>query len=412
MISKKTLIDVNLIVKFSYLNQAKSYQLKEPQELISSKKDDDKQSRIDFAYFVSIRSSFTVVRITLSWSFTTLINSIDNLISTKIGQYTSLERNNPRTFMSGCLRCLCPQPVVHMPMIPKGFQSDLSDTNIPKNNGIHGSKPKLKIAHYGNPLESFVSQIKHSFYVMIPRIDVVIPATHIPAFTIESIESVNNIIDILDVDPNLTESIGESDNVNSKEELAHIPLTLGTYAPSLVPCPQHPLKSTRSCFHFIVDFVIKEVDKCAALVFDQAILDKVSHTPFNGILSLQANLKNLYTIILQRGSYSYRTTIEEKDRYCIEAQSKLDEASQWLSAKVAHYKAVATELKQEHCSSQVATNKHLLQETKHEVINVQCHIDIINPTNVTDSTTKASLEKTEAYIKENFEHLRTFQWNP
>jgi len=79
-------------------------------------------------------------------------------------------------------------------MIPKGFQSDLSDTNIRKNNGIHGSKPKLKIVHYGNPLESFVSQIKHSFYVMIPRIDVAIPATHIPAFTIECIASSIKII--------------------------------------------------------------------------------------------------------------------------------------------------------------------------------------------------------------------------
>jgi len=43
---------------------------------------------------------------------------------------------------------------------------------------------------------------------------------------------------------------------------------------------------------------------------------------------------------------------------------------------------------------------------------LQDQIDIINATEVVDAATKASLEKIEAYIKESFEELKNFQWNP
>ncbi|KAJ8428098.1 hypothetical protein Cgig2_012390 [Carnegiea gigantea] len=39
-------------------------------------------------------------------------------------------------------------------------------------------------------------------------------------------------------------------------------------------------------------------------------------------------------------------------------------------------------------------------------------IDTLNAMEVIDPTTKASLEKTKAYVKESFEDLKTFQWTP
>jgi len=56
--------------------------------------------------------------------------------------------------------------------------------------------------------------------------------------------------------------------------------------------------------------------------------------------------------------------------------------------------------------------KHLLREVEREVIDLQGQIDIFNATEVIDVTTKASSERTEAYIKESFEDLKNFQWNP
>jgi len=67
---------------------------------------------------------------------------------------------------------------------------------------------------------------------------------------------------------------------------------------------------------------------------------------------------------------------------------------------------------QKDLSSQVATSEHLLQEGEREVIDLQGQIDIFNATKVMDATTKASLQKAEAYTKEGFEDLKNFQWDP
>jgi len=110
---------------------------------------------------------------------------------------------------------------------------------------------------------------------------------------------------------------------------------------------------------------------------------------------------------------------------------KLDEASRWLNTEGGHYEAKAVELKQvesrheellkelqlledqkKYLSFQVVAREHLLQETEGEVIDLQGQVDIIHATEVMDATTKASLEKTEVCIKESFEDLKNFQWNP
>ncbi|KAJ8424708.1 hypothetical protein Cgig2_025457 [Carnegiea gigantea] len=113
----------------------------------------------------------------------------------------------------------------------KRKQSVLLDTNVSKDKGKLASKPKLKIVRSGKPSEPFVSMMEDgSSHFKIPGIDVVIPVTPIPTVPIQSItplpqdglpigvcelstekvielppEGAKNIMDILDVEPNLTE---------------------------------------------------------------------------------------------------------------------------------------------------------------------------------------------------------------
>ena len=63
-------------------------------------------------------------------------------------------------------------------------------------------------------------------------------------------------------------------------------------------------------------------------------------------------------------------------------------------------------------SFQMMTSEDLLQGAKWEVFDLQGQIDTINDAEVIDPATKASLEKTEAYVKESFEDLKAFQWTP
>jgi len=59
-------------------------------------------------------------------------------------------------------------------------------------------------------------------------------------------------------------------------------------------------------------------------------------------------------------------------------------------------------------SYQVVTRKDLLQDFKWEVIDLLGRIDTINGVEVVEPATKASLENTEAHVKESFEDLKTF----
>ncbi|KAJ8441461.1 hypothetical protein Cgig2_008722 [Carnegiea gigantea] len=406
----------------------------------------------------------------------------------------------------------------------KRKRSDLSDTNISKDEGK--LKPKLKIIRSGRPMEPFVPVIENgSSRVEIPGIDVGTLAMPIPAIPIQSIaplpqdeppvevcepstqkvtelppEGAENIMDILDAEPNPIECMGESDDVNFKEGLAHIPLPSGSQcfpsvgcipsfgkdlfdsrsrlvssrgvcppdddvveyirkvnAHSPVPRPQRPLKVPQGGISvFDADAFIKEVDKNAARVLGKAILDKVCRTPFDRLPSLRGDFDSLYATILQRGvdvtplesrveglirqacdfkdlqqSYSGRISAEEHNNCRMEVQGKLDEASRQVNIEGTHYKAKAAELKhvesrrqellkelqlledqQKELSSQVAASEHLLQEAEREVIDLQGQIEVLNATEVMDAATKASLEKAKAYIKESFEDLKNFQWDP
>jgi len=92
------------------------------------------------------------------------------------------------------------------------------------------------------------------------------------------------------------------------------------------------------------------VDKNAARVFGEAILDKVCRNPFDGLPSLKGDFDSLYATIVQRGvdvtpleskveglikqtgdfkdlqqSYPGRTSTEEHDSCRMEVRGKLDE---------------------------------------------------------------------------------------
>lgn len=107
----------------------------------------------------------------------------------------------------------------------------------------------------------------------------------------------------------------------------------------------------------------------------------------------------------------------------------LNEASHRLDVESTRYNALKTKLgqvesrreellkelqslddKKKGLNCQVVANEDLLQEVEREVIDLQGHI--INAIEVIDPATKASLEKTEAHVKESFEDLKTFQWTP
>ncbi|KAJ8443252.1 hypothetical protein Cgig2_010147 [Carnegiea gigantea] len=318
----------------------------------------------------------------------------------------------------------------------KRKRSDLFDMNTSKDEGKLGSKPKLKIVHSGKPLEPFVPPMGDgSSRVKIPRIDVVIPATPITVIPIQSItplpqvpigicepttekvtelppEGVKNIMDILNSESNPTECM---------EELAHIPLPSGSQcflsigripsfgndlfdgksrlvdsrgvcsldddevesicrinAPSLVTRPQRLLRAPQGgIFVFNAEAVIKKVDKNAARVFGKAILDKVCHTPFDGLLSLKDDFDSLYATTLQRGVDFI--PLESKVEVLIKQACKLDEAFCRLNTEGTHYEAKTAELKhvesrsqellkelqlleeqQKYLSSQVAASEHLL----------------------------------------------------
>ncbi|KAJ8450500.1 hypothetical protein Cgig2_002185 [Carnegiea gigantea] len=255
----------------------------------------------------------------------------------------------------------------------KRKQNDLFDTKTSKDEGKLGSKPKLKIVRSGKPLDPSVPPMGDgSSRVKILGIDVVIPVMPIPAISIQSIAPLPQMRCLSEFVSQLPKRSRLVDlrGVCSLDD-AEVESIRRVNAPSLVPHPQCPLRAPQGgIFVFNAEVIIRQVDKNTARVFGEFILDKVCRTPFDGLPSLKGDFDSLYATILQRGVDV--TPLESK----------------------------------------VAASEHLLQEAEREVIDLQGQIDILNATEVMDAATKASLEKAEAYIKEFFEDLKNFQWDP
>ncbi|KAJ8438055.1 hypothetical protein Cgig2_003591 [Carnegiea gigantea] len=282
-------------------------------------------------------------------------------------------------------------------------------------------KPKLKIVRSGKPVKPFVPVIEDgSSRVKIPGIDDKLPVGVCEPSARKVIElppeGAENIMDILDAEPNPIECMGESDDVNFKEGLAHIPLPSGSQclssvgripsfgkdlldsrsrlansrgvcppdddevesicrvnAHSLVPHPQHPLKVPQGGISiFNADAFMKEVDKNAARVLGKAILDKVCRTPFDRRPSLRGDFDSLCATIFQRGVDV--TPIESKVEGLIRGthyEAKVAELKHVESRRQELLKELQLlEDQQKELSSQVAASEHLLQEAKWEVIDL------------------------------------------
>ena len=230
------------MVKFSGLGRAKSFQPEEARELIGSGRgfrwhssvinrlreilvDDGKLSRDDFAYCVSIRSSFISYRCEDSFvmehycpdRFSRQFGfyqdvpadlDFDNLPDSEAmlryhqtltrygtgsqvllpGRCKLLERNTTRAFREWWSKMFISSTCSPPASDSKRKRSDLFDTNTSKDEGKLGSKPKLKIVRSGKPLEPFVPPTGDGpSSVKIPGIDVVILATPIRAVLIQSI---------------------------------------------------------------------------------------------------------------------------------------------------------------------------------------------------------------------------------
>ena len=124
-------------------------------------------------------------------------------------------------------------------------------------------------------------------------------------------------------------------------------------------------------------------------------------------------------------------TVEVRESRRVEVGSKLNTASHQLDTEVARHNVLKAKLgevdsrreellkelqslddqKKDLCC-QVTASEDSLQKAEQAVIDLKGQIDTLNAIEVIDPSTKASLEKTEAYVKESFEDLKTFHWTP
>ncbi|KAJ8432128.1 hypothetical protein Cgig2_027710 [Carnegiea gigantea] len=324
----------------------------------------------------------------------------------------------------------------------KGDRS--SDQNIQRDKGPSGSKLKLKIVRSQKPLRSPTK---------ILGVGVAISVTPISAVLIQSVAM-----------PTKASDEGENSDMNFKEKLLYTPLLSGSHCfPSIehLPFLRHNFSGNSLCLNdtksictpnnddeaeasqdvsvFNVDTVIREVNKSGTRMTGQVILDKVFYTPFERLHYLKGEFDSLYDLINERGGDAtpLKNKVERpihqacdlKDLCRIEAGSKLNEASHQFETESTRYNALKDKLGQvdsrceellkellsldnqkKDLSCQVAASKDLLQEPERAVIDLKDHINTLNAIKVIDPATKASLEKTEAYVKESFEDLKTFQW--
>ncbi|KAJ8422372.1 hypothetical protein Cgig2_006442 [Carnegiea gigantea] len=218
-------------------------------------------------------------------------------------------------------------------------------------------------------------------------------------------EGAENIMDILNCDPR------ESGDMNFKEKLIHVPLPLGSHCfPSI-----DPLRASQDVSVFNIDAVIREVNKSGAKTTSQVILDK-----FDNLYDLINEREGNATLSKNKVERLIHQLLRPND--CREVGSQLNDASHQLDAENTHYKELKAKLGQvasrieelqkdlqsldgqkKDLSCQAVPSEDLLQEAEQAVIDLKRQIDTLSAIEIIDLTTKASIEKTEAYVKELFE---------
>ncbi|KAJ8425953.1 hypothetical protein Cgig2_016233 [Carnegiea gigantea] len=523
--------------KFSDFGRAKTFDLDEARELISSGRgfywnsairhrlkatlvDNGQLSRADFAYFASIRSSYVYCRCEDSFVQQTIWLSsghscghrflhppeFKDHASTPSSLYTLWDQFSrvfswSMPFSGEEIHSSLPRVVVqNVPhFIRFSFWRELKEEES-QNEVPSGSRPKFKIIRSQKPLRSPALETgDNTSQTEIPGVGAALSVAPISAVPIQSVpmapevsdevrltleplpvtacrrklksiivclldeqgmpnvggskldyektvfpppDGAENIMDILDCVPSPPACMVESGDMNFKEKLAYVPLPSGSHcfpsiehlsslgqdflsdddeaestpkvdAPQVLPPPRLS-RATPDVSVFIVDVVIREVNKSGARMTGQVILDKVLRIPFERLYCLKGEFDSLYDLIHERGgdatplknkverlvhkacdlkdlqeSYSDRMTIEVRESRRVEVGSKLDAASHQLDTEIARYNVL----------------KAKLGEVDSSIIDWKGQIDSLNAIEVIDPATKASLEKTEAYVKESFEDL-------
>ncbi|KAJ8443564.1 LOW QUALITY PROTEIN: hypothetical protein Cgig2_020651 [Carnegiea gigantea] len=252
-------------------------------------------------------------------------------------------------------------------------------------------------------------------------------------------DGVQNIMDILDCDPSPTECM---------DKLAHVPLLLrshcfpsidhlqslgsdflgndlcpmtrGVFVPQMmmiklnaprVPLPLRPPRASQDVSVFNIDAVIREVNKSRARMIGQVVLDKVFCAPFKMLHCHKGEFNNLYDLINKRGGDA--TPLKSKvERLIHQARDLKDLQQSYSNRMTSHRGRILNEASQQLDVESTHYNalKAKLGQVESGLIDLQGWIDTLNAIKVIDPATKASLERTEAYVKECFEDLKTFQW--
>ena len=113
--------------------------------------------------------------------------------------------------------------------------------------------------------------------------------------SIEHLSSLRQDSLVNDLCPNDSKSVC---TLSDNDEVESIPKAI---APQ-VPPPQRRPRASQDVSLFSVDAVIREVNKSEARMTGQVILDKVFHTPFEGLHYLNGEFDILYDLINERGS--------------------------------------------------------------------------------------------------------------
>ncbi|KAJ8420035.1 hypothetical protein Cgig2_011956 [Carnegiea gigantea] len=486
--------------KFSGFGRAKTFNLDEARELISSGRgfcwnsairhrlkatlvDNGQLSRADFAYFASIRSSFVCChcedsfvmehycphRFSRQFGFHQDIPAdIDFSIlpSSKIilrlhqacirygtnsrmffpSQCPSLERKFTHRFQEWWSKMFLTSSDSHSGGSSKRKRASSSDQNIQRNEAPSGSSLKVGATLSVAPISAVPIQ---SVPMAPDSSDEGMSNVEGSKLDYEKTvfpppDGAENIMDILDCDPSSTACMGESGDMNFKEKLAYVPLPSGSHcfpsiehlsslgqdflgnydeaestpkvdAPQVLP-PPHLSRATPNVSVFNVNAVIREVNKSGARGDATLLKNKVER-----LIHQACDLKDL------QESYSDRMTIEVRESHRVKVGSKLDAASHQLDIEIARYNALKAKLgevdsrreellkelqslddqKKDLCC-QVTASEDSLQKDEQAVIDLKGQIDTLNANEVIDPATKASLEKTEAYVKESFKDLKTF----
>ncbi|KAJ8424444.1 hypothetical protein Cgig2_003061 [Carnegiea gigantea] len=182
------------------------------------------------------------------------------------------------------------------------------------------------------------------------------------------LDGAKNIIDIMDCDPNPIECM------------------LNRLKSTSIPNDDDEAESTRRTEALLPppsfkSFTRREFDSLYGLIYERGGDATPLKNKVERLIQQARDLKD------QQEMYSDRMTIE------LEAvQSRHEELLKEFQSLEDQKKGL---------NSSVVVSEHLLQEIKREVIDLQGQIDKINAAKVIDLATKASLEKTEAYVKES-----------